>query len=174
MLGQLVSMRDEEVLHAVHGRICLCWCVFFFLSLPIFFFFEREEGRSVVKASLLLPNVQRQDHRHSCAAEAITGKKKRRGDDMKRQEERQRKEGDCKTIIPATRVQFLSRARPMWTVERTKQKKTPPRTQILSRHDKTEITRLPSSLSLPPLFSIPPSNNPLSISLGDHPHQTRP
>lgn len=22
MLGQLVSMRDEEVLHAVHGRIC--------------------------------------------------------------------------------------------------------------------------------------------------------
>lgn len=73
MLGQLVSMRDEEVLHAVHGRICLCWCVFFFPFLCLFFsFFEREEGRSVVKASLLLPYVQRQDHRHSCAAEAIT------------------------------------------------------------------------------------------------------
>lgn len=108
MLGQLVSMRDEEVLHAVHGRICLCWCVFFFSFLCLFFF-EGEEGRSVVKASLLLPYVQRQDHRHSCAAEAITGKKKKEGDDMKRQEERQRKEGDAKTIIPATRVQFLSR-----------------------------------------------------------------
>lgn len=72
------------------------------------FFFEREEGRSVVKASLLLPYVQRQYHRHSCAAEAITGEKKKEGDDMKRQEERQRKECDGKTIIPATRVQFLS------------------------------------------------------------------
>lgn len=40
MLGQLVSMRDEEVLHAVHGRICLCWCVLFFFSfLCLFFFF---------------------------------------------------------------------------------------------------------------------------------------
>lgn len=44
----------------------------FFLSAV--FFEEREEGRSVVKASLLLPYVQRQDHRHSCAAEAITVK----------------------------------------------------------------------------------------------------
>lgn len=76
MLGQLISMRDEEVLHAVHGRICLCWCGFRFSSL-CFFFSEREEGRSVVKAFLLLPYVQRRDHRHSCAAEAITGKKKR-------------------------------------------------------------------------------------------------
>lgn len=70
MLGQFISMRDEEVLHAVHGRICLCWCVFFF-SLCCFFE-DGEEGRSVVKASLLLSYVQRQDHRHSCAAEAIT------------------------------------------------------------------------------------------------------
>lgn len=49
--------------------------VSFFLSL--LFFSEREEGRSVVKAFLLLPYVQRRDHRHSCAAEAITGKKER-------------------------------------------------------------------------------------------------
>lgn len=42
MLGQLVSMRDEEVLDAVHGRICLCWCVLFFLlSQPVFL----ERGR---------------------------------------------------------------------------------------------------------------------------------
>lgn len=107
MLGQLVSMRDEQVLHAVHGRICLCWCVLFLLlSLPIFFL-QRKEGRSVVKASLLLPYVQRQDHRHSCAAEAITGKKTERGD---RHEPREtEKKGDSKTIIPAIRVQFLSR-----------------------------------------------------------------
>lgn len=47
MLGQLVSMRDEEVLHAVHGRICLCWCGFFFSFLSVFFFFlrERKVGR---------------------------------------------------------------------------------------------------------------------------------
>ena len=108
MLGQLISMRDEEVLHAVHGRICLCWCDYiFFLSL--LFFFLRGEGRSVVKASLLLPYMQWQDHRHSCAAEAITGEKRKRGNDMRRQVERQRKEGDGKTIIPATRVQSLSR-----------------------------------------------------------------
>lgn len=45
MLGQLVSMRDEEVLDAVHGRICLCWCVLFFLlSLPVFLR-ERKVGR---------------------------------------------------------------------------------------------------------------------------------
>lgn len=106
-------MRDEEVLHAVHGRICLCWCVVFFPpSAFLFFLFSREEGRSVVKAPLLLPYMQRQDHRHSCAAEAITGKKKKKErDDMKRQEERQTKEGDAKTIIPASRVQFVSRLR---------------------------------------------------------------
>ena len=48
MLGQLVSVRDEEVLHAVHGRICLCWCGYIFspLSLSFFFFlFERKVGR---------------------------------------------------------------------------------------------------------------------------------
>lgn len=33
MLGKLVSMRDEEVLHTVHGRICLCWCVLIFFLL---------------------------------------------------------------------------------------------------------------------------------------------
>ena len=108
MLGQLVSMRDEEVLHAVHGRICLCWWYFLFFpfsSFFFFFFFESEEGSLGVHASLVLPSMQQQDHRHSCAAEAITGEKKTEGDDMKKQEERQRKEGDDKTIIPATRVQ---------------------------------------------------------------------
>lgn len=49
MLGHLVSMRDEEVLHAVHGRICLCWC-FTFVSVLGRMFFPGEEGRSVVKA----------------------------------------------------------------------------------------------------------------------------
>lgn len=53
--------------------------VFSFFPLSAFFSFLREEGRSVVKASLLLPYVQRQDHRHSCAAEAITGKNRERG-----------------------------------------------------------------------------------------------
>lgn len=45
MLGQLVSMRNEEVLHAVHGRICLCWCVFFFPFSSLFFLRERKVGR---------------------------------------------------------------------------------------------------------------------------------
>lgn len=49
MLGHLVSMRDEEVLHAVHGRICLCWC-FTFVSFLGRMFFPGEEGRSVAKA----------------------------------------------------------------------------------------------------------------------------
>lgn len=31
MLGHLVSVRDEEVLHTVHGGICLCWCFYFCL-----------------------------------------------------------------------------------------------------------------------------------------------
>lgn len=44
MLGQFISMRDEEVLHAVHGRICLCWCVFFFLS-AVFLKRGRKVGR---------------------------------------------------------------------------------------------------------------------------------
>lgn len=71
MLGQLVSMRDEEVLHAVHGRICLHLCFSFFL---------REEGRSAVRTFQLLPYVQWQDHQHSCVAEAITGKEKKDGE----------------------------------------------------------------------------------------------
>lgn len=117
--------------------------VSFFPFSPFFCFFEREEGRSVVKASLLLPYMQRQDHRHSCAAEAITGKKKTEGDDMKRQEEKQRKERDDKTIIPATRVQ--SRV-PTHIDSWEDETKKDPRTQILSRDDKTEITRLPNRL----------------------------
>lgn len=45
MLGQLISMRDEEVLHAVHGRICLCWCGFVFPLSAFFFLRERKVGR---------------------------------------------------------------------------------------------------------------------------------
>ncbi|KAJ4925029.1 hypothetical protein JOQ06_017767, partial [Pogonophryne albipinna] len=51
-----------------------------------------------------------------------------------------------------------------------KQKKDP-KTRILSRHDKNDITRLPSSPSLPPLFCAARSNKPLSISFGNHWHQ---
>lgn len=46
MLGQLISMRDEKVLHAVHGRICLCWCVFFFPFPCCFFERERQVAQS--------------------------------------------------------------------------------------------------------------------------------
>lgn len=74
VLGHFVSMRDEEVLHTVHGRICLCWC-FTFVCLR-WLMFSGEEGRSVVKASLLL-YMQWQDHWHSSTAEAITGKENR-------------------------------------------------------------------------------------------------
>lgn len=71
MLGHLVSMRDEQVLHTVHGRICLCWC-FTFVSV-LWLMFSGEKGRSAVEVSLLL-YMQRQDHWHSSTAEAITGK----------------------------------------------------------------------------------------------------
>lgn len=85
MLGHLVSMRDEEVLHTVHGRICLCWC-FAFVSVP-WLMFSGEEGRPVVKASLLLLllYMQHQDHWPSSTAEAITGEKKKQRvrDDMR-------------------------------------------------------------------------------------------
>lgn len=82
MLGHLVSMRDEEVLHTVHGGICLCWC-FTFVSVP-WLMFSGEEGRWVVKASLLLLYMQQQDHWHSSTAEAITGEKHQRTrDDMR-------------------------------------------------------------------------------------------
>lgn len=76
MLGHLVSMRDEEVLHTVHGHICLCWCCTFISVLRLMS--SGEEGRSVVKASLLLLYMQQQqDHWHSSTAEAITGNQNR-------------------------------------------------------------------------------------------------
>lgn len=71
MLGHLVSMRDEQVLHTVHGRICLCWC-FTFVSV-LWLMFSGEKGRSAVEVSLLL-YMQRQDHWRSSTAEAITGR----------------------------------------------------------------------------------------------------
>lgn len=148
MLGQLVSMRDEEVLHTVHGRICLCWCVLFLLLSRPIFFFQRKEGRSVVKAPLLLPYVQRQDHRHSCAAEAITGKKQKEGIDMS--QGRQRKKVTVRPLSLLSVSSFCQGSQPLRTVNRMG-KKT--RTQIQSRHNKTDISRLPSILSIPPLFS---------------------
>lgn len=41
MLGHLISMRDEEVLHTVHGGICLCWC-FTFVSVLRWLMFSGE------------------------------------------------------------------------------------------------------------------------------------
>lgn len=148
MLGQLVSMRDEQVLHAVHGRICLCWCVLFLLlSLPIFLL-QRKEGRSVVKASLLLPYVQRQDHRHSCAAEAITGKKQKEGIDMS--QGRQRKKVTVKPLSLLSVSSFCQGSQTLWTVNRTGKKNPEPKFRAATT---TDITRLPSILSIPPLFS---------------------
>lgn len=105
MLGHLVSMRDEEVLHTVHGRICLCWC-FTFVSV-LWLMFSGEEGRSVVKASLLLLLYMRQqDHWHSSTAEAITGKKKKQNTESAGWHEVNK--GDSKSIIHAIHAQLLS------------------------------------------------------------------
>lgn len=75
MLGHLVSMGDEEVLHTVHGGICLCWC-FTLVSAP-WLMFSGEEGGSV-NLLLLLLYMQQQDHWHSSTAEAITGEKRKK------------------------------------------------------------------------------------------------
>lgn len=63
--------------------------------------FSGEEGRSVVKASLLL-YMQRQDHWHSSTAEAITGKENRECS-MKLSEK-----SDRKSITYGIHIQFLS------------------------------------------------------------------
>lgn len=99
--------------------------VFSFFPLCFFSLFLREEGRSVVKASLLLPYVQRQDHRHSCAAEAITEKKQKEGDDMKRQEERQRKKVTVKPLSLLPVSKFCQGSQPIWTVERKREPPNP-------------------------------------------------
>lgn len=94
MLGQLVSMRDEEVLHAVHGRICLCWCVFFFPLSVFFVFFPRERkvgrlsrrfcffptcsGRITGTAAQLRPSLGERRERGGRHEETKRGTEKRR------------------------------------------------------------------------------------------------
>lgn len=105
--------------------------VFAFFPLSFFFFFFlREEGRSVVKASLLLPYVQRQDHRHSCAAEAITEKKQTEGDDMKRQDEKQNKKVTVKPLSLLPVSTFCQGSQLIWTVESLEQKKRNPEPKL--------------------------------------------
>ena len=72
MLGQLVSMRDEEVVHAVHGGIGYS-CLFPLPRRLSVGMDGRREADWAFQRGPLLSYAQWPDSPHGCAAEAITG-----------------------------------------------------------------------------------------------------
>lgn len=101
ILLHLVSMRDEEVLNTVHGRICLCWS-FAFVSVPGWCFQERKVGQS-----------SRRRFFSTCSSR-ITGTAAQLRPSLAKKKKKQSagwhevNKGDSKSIIHAIHAQLLS------------------------------------------------------------------